>query len=156
MKVLLWDLDASLVTPYYNACHCCLWPLYYVTIVSEDFVFFIVVPCILISIKSTDQQMHSALRCRMRALLASYNAVPHNRYQPHPAETEQYTICSNTRSLFSWRWHNDARNMLRQKLIINTWLLHLVGFLSLSLSLFSLSKFIMAFKNCAANHCASL
>ena len=27
--------------------------------------------------------------------------------------------------------HNDARNMLRQKLIINTWLLHLVGFLSL-------------------------
>jgi len=27
--------------------------------------------------------------------------------------------------------HNDARNMLRQKLIINIWLLHLVGFLSL-------------------------
>ena len=33
---------------------------------------------------------------RMRALLASYNAAPHNRYQPHPAEPEQYTICSNT------------------------------------------------------------
>ena len=27
--------------------------------------------------------------------------------------------------------HNDARNMSRQKLIINIWLLHLVGFLSL-------------------------
>jgi len=27
--------------------------------------------------------------------------------------------------------HNDAQNMLRQKLIINIWLLHLVGFLSL-------------------------
>jgi len=27
--------------------------------------------------------------------------------------------------------HNDARNMLRQKLIINIWLLHLVSFLSL-------------------------
>ena len=36
-----------------------------------------------------------ALRCRMRALLASYNAAPHNRYQPHPAEPEQYTKCSN-------------------------------------------------------------
>jgi len=32
----------------------------------------------------------------MRALLASYNAAPHNRYQPHPTEPEQYTICSNT------------------------------------------------------------
>jgi len=31
----------------------------------------------------------------MRAVLASYNAAPHNRYQPHPAETAQYTICSN-------------------------------------------------------------
>ena len=38
----------------------------------------------------------AALRCRMRALLASYNAAPHNRYQPHPAEPERYTICSNT------------------------------------------------------------
>ena len=37
-----------------------------------------------------------ALHCRMRALLASYNAAPHNRYQPQPAEPEQYTICSNT------------------------------------------------------------
>ena len=36
-----------------------------------------------------------ALRCRMRALLVSYKAAPHNRYQPHPAEPEQYTRCSN-------------------------------------------------------------
>ena len=39
-------------------------------------------------------------RCRMRALLASYNAAPHNRYQPHPAEPEQYIICSNTVFVF--------------------------------------------------------
>jgi hypothetical protein len=25
-------------------------------------------------------------------------------YQPHPAEPEQHTKCSNTRYLFSWRW----------------------------------------------------
>jgi len=30
------------------------------------------------------------------ALLASYNAAPHNRYQPHPTEPQQYTICNNT------------------------------------------------------------
>jgi len=29
--------------------------------------------------------------------LAPYNAVPHNRYQPHPAEPAQHTTCSNTR-----------------------------------------------------------
>jgi hypothetical protein len=34
-------------------------------------------------------------------LLASYNAAPHNRYQLHPAEPAQYTVCSNTRSFFS-------------------------------------------------------
>jgi hypothetical protein len=44
-----------------------------------------------------------ALRCRMRELLTSYKTAPHNRYQPHPAEPAQYTVCSNTRSLFSWR-----------------------------------------------------
>jgi len=37
-----------------------------------------------------------ALRCRMRAVLTSYKSAPHNRYQPHPAEPEQYTKCSNT------------------------------------------------------------
>jgi len=37
-------------------------------------------------------------------LLAPHNAAPHNLYQPHPAEPAQYTICSNTLSLFSWRW----------------------------------------------------
>jgi len=46
-----------------------------------------------------------ALRCGVRVLLlAPYKAAPHNRYQPHPAEPAQYTICSNTRSLFSWGW----------------------------------------------------
>ena len=29
-------------------------------------------------------------------VLASYNAATHNRYQPHPAEPEHYTKCSNT------------------------------------------------------------
>jgi len=48
-----------------------------------------------------------ALSCRVRALwssrtvtftvLAPYNAAPHNRYQPHPAEPAQHTTCSNTR-----------------------------------------------------------
>ena len=28
-------------------------------------------------------------------VLASYNAAPHNRYQPHPAEPEHYTKCIN-------------------------------------------------------------
>ena len=38
------------------------------------------------------------------AVLAPYNAAPHNRYQPHPAESAQHTTCSDTRSLFFWRW----------------------------------------------------
>ena len=58
---------------------------------------------------------YGALRCWVRALwrllfnscktvLAPCNAAPHNRYQPHPTEPAQQTACSNTRSLFSWRW----------------------------------------------------
>ena len=37
-------------------------------------------------------------RCAVlhREVLAPYNAAPHNRYQPYPAEPAQYTICSNT------------------------------------------------------------
>jgi hypothetical protein len=31
----------------------------------------------------------------MRAVLAPYTAALHNRYQPHAAEPEQYTKCSN-------------------------------------------------------------
>jgi len=50
---------------------------------------------------------------------ASYNAALHNRYQPHPAEPAQHTTCSNTRSCSREDGHNDARNMLRQRLIIN-------------------------------------
>jgi len=30
-------------------------------------------------------------------VLAPYNAAPHNRYQPHPAEPAYHTTCSNTR-----------------------------------------------------------
>ena len=29
-------------------------------------------------------------------VLTSYKTAPHNRYQPHPAEPAQYTMCSNT------------------------------------------------------------
>ena len=29
-------------------------------------------------------------------VLTSYSTAPHNSYRPHPAEPEQYTICSNT------------------------------------------------------------
>ena len=53
--------------------------------------------------------------------------------QPQPAKPVQNTICSNTRSCSPEDGHNDARNMLSQKLIINIWLLHLVGFFSLFL-----------------------
>jgi len=28
-------------------------------------------------------------------VITSHNAAPHNRYQPHPAEPEQYNKCSN-------------------------------------------------------------
>jgi len=41
--------------------------------------------------------------------------------------------------------HNDARNMLRQKLIINIWLLHLVGFLSLYTMLILIIAFVLEF-----------
>jgi len=37
-------------------------------------------------------------------VLAPYNTAPHNRHQPHPGEPAQHTACSNTRSLFFWRW----------------------------------------------------
>ena len=55
----------------------------------------------------------------------------------HIQQNQNNTPNAVTRSLFSWNGHNDARNMLRQKLIINIWLLHLVGFF-LSLSLHTL------------------
>jgi len=32
----------------------------------------------------------------LNIVLTPYNAAPHNRYQPHPAEPAQYTVCSNT------------------------------------------------------------
>ena len=77
-----------------------------------------------------------ALRCRMRALpvLASYNAASHNSYQPHPSEPAHYTVRSNTVFVLLKMDIMMPRNMLRQKLIINIWLLHLVILLVFSLS----------------------
>ena len=31
----------------------------------------------------------------VHCVLTSYKTAPHNRYQPHPAEPEQHTKCSN-------------------------------------------------------------
>ena len=45
---------------------------------------------------SGEQRPCYCIWCTALVLLASCNAAPHNRYQPHPAEPEQYTICSNT------------------------------------------------------------
>ena len=55
------------------------------------------------------------------------------RCVPHPAEPTQHTACSNTQSLFSWRWAYWCPKHVETVLIINIWLLHLVVFLSLSL-----------------------
>jgi len=50
----------------------------------------------------------------------------------HIQQNQRSTPYAVTHGLWSPEdGHNDARNMLRQKLIINIWLLHLVGFLSL-------------------------
>ena len=35
--------------------------------------------------------------CEGYCSLAPYNAAPHNRYQPHPAEPAQHNTCSNIR-----------------------------------------------------------
>ena len=40
--------------------------------------------------------MHLGIYGVFHSLLTSYNAAPHNRYQAHPVEPEQYTKCSNT------------------------------------------------------------
>jgi hypothetical protein len=39
--------------------------------------------------------MKVSVRKETFTLLTSYKAAPHNRYQPHPAEPEQYIISSN-------------------------------------------------------------
>jgi len=64
-------------------------------------------------------------------VLAPYNTAPHNHYQPLPAEPAQHATCSNIRSLFAWRWAWWCPKHVETVLIINIWLLHLVGFLSL-------------------------
>jgi len=86
-----------------------------------------------------------ALHCRMQALwrllfdLHSAHILQRSTPQPLPTTSsrtstvhhkQQHGLCSPEDG------HNDARNMLRQKLIINIWLLHLVGFPSL----FTLSR----------------
>ena len=48
--------------------------------------------CIVLVLLDVVGSGSGALRCRMRALLASYNAAPHNRYQPHPAEPAQHIV----------------------------------------------------------------
>ena len=58
-----------------------------------------------------------ALLCRTRAVLQQ-----NQRSTPYAVT---HDLCSPEDG------HNDARNMLRHKLIINIWLLHLVGFFSL-------------------------
>jgi hypothetical protein len=55
----------------------------------------------------------------MRAVLASYNAAPHSRYQSHPAEPEQYTICSNTVFVLLKMGIMMPETCSRKKLIIN-------------------------------------
>ena len=63
-------------------------------------------------------------------VLTSQNAAPHNRYQPHPAQLEQYTICIGTVFVLL-----NMGIMMPEtcwdKLITKIWLLHLFGFLSL-------------------------
>ena len=50
----------------------------------------------------------------------------------HIQQNQRSTPYAVTHGLWSPEdWRNDARNMLRQKLIINIWLLRVVGFLSL-------------------------
>ena len=80
-----------------------------------------------------------ALRYRMRALwrlesnsnLHSAHTLQRSAPQPLPT-TSSSTPYAVTHGLCSPEdVHNDARNMLRQKLIINICLLHLVGFLPL-------------------------
>jgi len=55
-----------------------------------------------------------ALRCRVPAVLAPYNAAPHiQQNQCSTPRAVTHGLCSSEDG------HNDARNMLRQELIIN-------------------------------------
>ena len=52
--------------------------------------------CLLLTSVSTCFGHHYAhLQENKHCVLTSYKAAPHNRYQPHPAEPEQHTKCSN-------------------------------------------------------------
>ena len=74
-----------------------------------------------------------ALRCRMRALSCSHPTTQRpTTATSHIQQNQRSTPYAVTHGLCSPEdGHNDSGNMLRQKLIINIWLLHLVVFLSL-------------------------
>jgi len=97
--------------------------------INSSVYFTFLWPCIV----SKVWRQRKPTRCNIRYLLSTSGArilqcsTP-NCYQPHPAEPAQYTICSNTRSCSPEDGHNDAWNMLRQKLIINIWCWILVVF----------------------------
>ena len=65
---------------------------------------------------------HRSHPTTQRPTTATNHIQQNQRFTPHAVT---HGLCSPEDG------HNDARNMLRQKLIINIWLLHLVGFLSL-------------------------
>ena len=82
-----------------------------------------------------------SLRCRMRGLWRLPSQCSHPTMQRtttatnHIQQNQRSTPYAVTHGLCSPEdGHNDSGNMLRQKLIISIWLLHLVGFLSLHTS----------------------
>jgi len=76
-----------------------------------------------------------ALRCRVRAHSATTQRP--TTATNHSQQNQRITLYAVTHGLCSPEdGHNDALNMLRQKLIINILLLHLVGFLSLHISVY--------------------
>jgi hypothetical protein len=64
-------------------------------------------------------------------VLTSCKTAPHNSYQPHPVEPEQYTKCTNTRSLISWRWaywrpkHAETEVNNKHLIVASCWFLYL-------------------------------
>ena len=52
--------------------------------------------CLLSTTLSTCFGHHYAHLQENKDRVTAFDAAPHNRYQPHPAEPAQYTKCSNT------------------------------------------------------------
>jgi len=83
------------------------------------------------------------LRCRMRAGSHPTTQRPTTATN-HVQQNQCSTPYAVTHGLCSPEdGHNDARNILRQKLIINIRLLHLLGFLSLHTLLFHIHTSLM-------------